>query len=76
MEALVAHTVHQAQRRRRQELLRKRKVSLIKKANELHTMGDVGVALLVRLDREILFYSSDIDVNYPSIVAVRLLDSP
>lgn len=55
-------------------MLCKRKVSLIKKTNELHIMSDVDVAFLVRLNREIVIYNSNIDVNYLLIVVVKLLD--
>ncbi len=59
---------------RRREMLRKRQPSLIKKANQLHTLCNVSVALLIRLDHEILFYSSDTNTNYSAIVAVSSTD--
>lgn len=55
-------------------MLRKRQPSLIKKANQLHTLCNVSVALLIRLDHEILFYSSDTNTNHPAIVAVSPAD--
>jgi len=60
--------------RRRREMIRKRKPCLIKKANQLHTLCNVGVVLLIRLDHEILFYSSDTNINYPATIAVSPAD--
>jgi len=60
--------------RRRREIIRKRKSCLIKKINQLHTLCNVDVVLLIRLDHEILFYSSDININYSAIIVVSFAD--
>lgn len=58
--------------RRRREIIRKRKSCLMKKINQLHILCNVDVVLLIRLDHEILFYSSNININYLAIIVVSL----
>lgn len=59
---------------RRRAMIQKRKPCLLRKANQLHTLCDVGVVLLIRLDHEVRFYSSDTNIDYAATVAVSPAD--